>query len=71
MRRLRAESPMRLLPVVILTTSKEEQDLINSYQVGANSNVHKPVNFEQFSEVVRQRGVYWRPLNESPSYRGD
>jgi hypothetical protein len=55
------------LPALILL----EQDLINPCQIGANSNVHKPVNFEQFSEAVRQLGVYWLLLNELPAHRGD
>lgn len=70
LRRMRAESRTRLLPVAILTTSKEEQDLINSYKLGANSYVRKPVDFEQFSEAVRQPGLYWLVLNESPPHRG-
>jgi two-component system, response regulator len=66
LRRVRAEARTRLLPVVILTTSKEEQDLINGYQLGANSYVRKPVDFVQFTEAVRQLGLYWLVLNESP-----
>jgi CheY-like chemotaxis protein len=66
LRYVRAEPRTRLLPVVILTTSKEEQDLINGYQLGANSYVRKPVDFAQFTEAVRQLGLYWLVLNESP-----
>jgi two-component system response regulator len=66
LRYVRAESRTRLLPVVILTTSKEEQDLINGYKLGANSYVRKPVDFAQFTEAVRQLGLYWLVLNESP-----
>jgi two-component system, response regulator len=66
LRQVRAEPRTRLLPVVILTTSKEEQDLINGYQLGANSYVRKPVDFAQFTEAVRQLGLYWLVLNESP-----
>ena len=66
LRRVRTEPRTRLLPVVILTTSKEEQDLINGYQLGANSYVRKPVDFAQFTEAVRQLGLYWLVLNESP-----
>jgi DNA-binding response OmpR family regulator len=66
LRRVRAESRTRLLPVIILTTSKEEQDLINSYQLGANSYICKPVDFAQFTEAVRQLGLYWLVLNQAP-----
>lgn len=66
LRRVRADPRTRLLPVVILTTSKEEQDLIHGYQLGANSYVRKPVDFAQFTEAVRQLGLYWLVLNESP-----
>src|SRR2546426_3798853 len=66
LRRVRAEPRTRLLPVVILTTSKEEQDLINGYKLGANSCVRKPVDFAQFTEAVRQLGLYWLVLNELP-----
>jgi len=54
------------LPVVILTSSKEEQDMINGYKLRANSYVRKPVDFIQFSEAIRQLGLYWLILNESP-----
>jgi len=66
LRRVRADPRTRLLPVVILTTSKEEQDLTNGYQFGANSYIRKPVDFAQFTEAVRQLGLYWLVLNESP-----
>jgi CheY-like chemotaxis protein len=66
LRRVRADPRTRLLPVVILTTSKEEQDLINGYQLGANSYIRKPVDFAQFTEAVRQLGLYWLVLNEPP-----
>jgi two-component system, response regulator len=66
LRRVRSESRTHLLPVVILTTSREEQDLINGYDLGANSYIRKPVDFSQFSEAVRQLGLYWLMLNESP-----
>ena len=67
LRRLRAEPGTRMLPVVILTSSKEEQDLVNSYINGANSYVRKPVDFNQFAEAINQLGLYWLVLNEAPS----
>ncbi|BBD67354.1 response regulator receiver protein [Nostoc commune NIES-4072] len=66
LRHLRTDERTKILPVVILTSSKEEQDLINGYSLGANSYVRKPVDFSQFSEAVRQLGLYWFVLNESP-----
>ncbi|MBN3938820.1 response regulator [Nostoc sp. NMS9] len=66
LRHLRTDDKTKILPVVILTSSKEEQDLINGYSLGANSYVRKPVDFSQFSEAVRQLGLYWFVLNESP-----
>jgi len=65
LRRLRTDERTQLLPVVILTSSREEQDLINGYKLGANSYVRKPVDFNQFTEAVRQLGLYWLVLNES------
>ena len=66
LRRVRADQRTRLLPVVILTTSREQQDLLQGYGLGANSYVRKPVDFVQFTEAVRQLGLYWLLLNESP-----
>ena len=66
LRRVRADPRTHLLPVVILTTSKEELDLTNGYNLGANSYIRKPVDFAQFTEAVRQLGLYWLVLNESP-----
>jgi two-component system response regulator len=70
LRRLRTDERTKLLPVVILTSSKEEQDLVNGYRLGANSYIRKPVDFNQFVEAVRQLGLYWLVLNESPPTRG-
>jgi CheY-like chemotaxis protein len=66
LRRIRGDERTRLLPVVILTSSREEQDLIASYSLGCNSYVRKPVNFPEFVEAVRQLGLYWLLLNEQP-----
>ena len=70
LRRLRGDERTKLLPVVILTSSKEDQDLINGYRLGANSYIRKPVDFGQFVEAVRQLGLYWLVLNEFPPVKG-
>jgi len=69
LRRIRADDRTRLLPVVILTSSREERDLISGYGLGANSYIRKPVDFQQFVEAVRQLGLYWLVLNEPPPAR--
>jgi CheY-like chemotaxis protein len=69
LRRMRADEHMKLLPVVVLTSSDEEQDRFNSYGLGANSYVRKPVDFNQFSEAVRQLGLYWLVVNQPPPTR--
>jgi two-component system response regulator len=66
LKRIRAEPRTSLLPVIILTSSKEEQDLLQSYKNGANSYVRKPVDFNEFLEAARQIGLYWLILNEVP-----
>src|SRR5437899_8449167 len=72
LRRLRSQEHTRLLPVVILTCSREERDLLNGYGLGANSYVRKPVEFEHFVEAVRQLGIYWLMLNKpTPEWRRD
>jgi CheY-like chemotaxis protein len=67
LKRLRADPRTKLIPVVILTSSKEQQDIVNGYGLGANSYVRKPVDFLQFVESVRQLGLYWLVINEQPS----
>jgi two-component system response regulator len=64
--RIRGDEHTRLYPVVILTSSLEEKDLINGYRLGANSYIRKPVDFNQFNEAVRQLGLYWLLWNEPP-----
>ena len=64
--RIRADERTRLLPVVVLTSSKEQEDIVSSYRLGTNSYVRKPVHFKEFSEAVRQLGLYWFLLNEAP-----
>jgi len=66
LRRIRADPALRRQPVVILTTSKEDQDIIRSYDLGANSYIRKPVDFEQFTSAISQLGLYWLILNEPP-----
>jgi len=66
LRRLRSDERTKFLPVVILTSSKEEQDMLNSYKLAANSYVRKPIDFVQFTEAVRQLELYWLLLNEPP-----
>lgn len=66
LQRMRTDERTRLLPVVILTSSNEERDLIDSYRFGANSYVQKPVDFNEFAEAIRQLGMYWLLLNKSP-----
>ncbi|MEW6590200.1 MAG: response regulator [Pseudomonadota bacterium] len=67
LRRMRADPRTATQPVAILTTSNEDRDILSSYQLGANSYIRKPVDFEQFIEAVRQLGMYWLVLNVPPS----
>ncbi|MBI5605140.1 MAG: response regulator [Deltaproteobacteria bacterium] len=70
LRRLRADTRTRLLPVIVLTSSIEEQDVMMSYELGANSYVQKPVDFENFSEAIKQLGIYWLLVNVLPPKGG-
>lgn len=71
LRRLRANEQTRLLPVVVLTSSDEEKDIIESYKLGANSYVRKPVDFVEFADAVQQLGLYWLVLNCLSPKRGE
>lgn len=64
--RMRHHERTQMLPVVILTSSREQEDLVRSYRLGVNSYIRKPVDFDQFADVVQQLGLYWLVLNESP-----
>lgn len=65
LKRLKNDSLAKSIPVVILTSSKEQRDMVESYDLGVNSYIVKPVNFENFSKVVRELGIYWLVLNQS------
>ncbi|MBK8395832.1 MAG: response regulator [Leptospiraceae bacterium] len=67
LKEVKTSESTKMIPVVILTSSKEEQDLIRSYSLGVNSYIQKPVDFEQFSQSVKQLGLYWLVLNEFPN----
>ncbi|MEX2030436.1 MAG: response regulator [Anaerolineales bacterium] len=64
LRRIKSNDRTRLIPVVVMTSSKEERDIVESYKLGVNSYIVKPVDFEQFSEAVRSIGLYWLLLNQ-------
>jgi two-component system response regulator len=69
LQQLRADERTALLPIVILTSSREERDIVEGYRLGANSYVRKPVDFTTFEDAIRQIGTYWLVLNESPTTR--
>lgn len=66
LKHIRSDERLKLIPVVILTSSKEEQDVLNGYLLGANSYIRKPVDFKQFMEATKELGLYWLLLNETP-----
>jgi CheY-like chemotaxis protein len=70
LQKIRSNGVTKLLPVVILTSSKEEQDILNGYKLGANSYIRKPVDFDNFFEAVQRLGMYWLVLNEPPPISG-
>lgn len=67
LRRVKGDHRTRAIPVVVLTSSREERDMVESYELGANSYIVKPVDFQQFTDSVRQLGLYWLLLNEPPT----
>ena len=67
LKRIKSDVRTRLIPVVVLTSSREQRDVVESYQLGVNSYIVKPVNFYRFSEAVRDLGLYWQRLNQSPN----
>ena len=67
LQQIKADARTRTIPVVVLTSSEEERDIVESYQLGVNSYIEKPVDFEQFIDVVRQLGLYWMLLNKTPA----
>jgi two-component system response regulator len=69
LKRIKADARTRTIPVVVLTSSHEERDIVESYQLGVNSYIVKPVDFEQFNEAVRHIGLYWMLLNKTASYK--
>ena len=70
LRRIKADPRTQMIPVVIMTSSKEEKDVVDTYKLGVNSYIVKPVDFDQFTEVVRQLGYYWLLLNQRPPTGG-
>jgi CheY-like chemotaxis protein len=70
LRELKADPRTRSIPVVMMTSSREERDLVNSYNLGANSYIQKPVDFDQFRETVKSVGLYWLVINQPPPTNG-
>lgn len=68
LKKLKADEKTKLIPVVILTSSKEPKDLLSCYKLGCNSYIRKPVNFSEFMETVKQMGLYWLLINETPNF---
>lgn len=66
LRSIRGDSRIRALPVVILTSSKEQQDIVDTYRLGVNSYIQKPVDFDQFQQTIRELGLYWLVINQPP-----
>jgi CheY-like chemotaxis protein len=70
LRQMKGDDQLKTIPVVVLTSSREESDLVRSYQLGVNAYVVKPVGFEKFTDAIRQLGVFWAMLNEPPPSTG-
>lgn len=66
LRQIKNDARMKFIPVVILTSSREERDLVESYKLGVNSYIQKPVDFDQFREVIKEVGLYWLVVNQTP-----
>jgi len=67
LRQIKADEKLKVIPVVILTSSREEQDLVRSYELGVNAYVVKPIDFQQFIQAVKQLGLFWAVVNEAPN----
>lgn len=67
LKELKADARTRAIPVVVMTSSREEADLVRSYQLGVNSYIQKPVDFDQFRDIVKQLGLYWMVVNQTPA----
>lgn len=70
LRRIKGDPRTKVIPVVVLTSSREQRDVVESYQLGVNSYIVKPVNFERYSEAVQNLGLYWQNLNQPPKVAG-